>query len=278
MGKFSDLIIVSDLDGTFFGTNGELLQVNLDKIEYFKSEGGLFTFATGRDVPAVDTLIPNAADIVNLSAILSNGSFIYDFRKREKHCERCISIPDFKPFITDIITRFPDVGVRIGIREPQGFFCPNYTELLSKELAPFKKYTYVLSIDEMPQQYWYKAVLIADCGRIDEVKAYIDTLDTSMFTIFKSSPMLLEVLSCDATKGKQLSSLKRYINNLNAKCIGVGDYDNDFELLSMADITASPENAVDKIKNISDIHLCHHTDGAIADLIDILDKNKTVYT
>lgn len=48
MGKFDGILICTDLDGTLLRNDGTISQENLSAIEYFKAEGGYFTFVTGR--------------------------------------------------------------------------------------------------------------------------------------------------------------------------------------------------------------------------------------
>ena len=48
MKKFDGILICTDLDGTILDDNKNISAENLDAIEYFKSEGGLFNFVTGR--------------------------------------------------------------------------------------------------------------------------------------------------------------------------------------------------------------------------------------
>ena len=48
MNKFKGILICTDLDGTLLTDNSTVSKENLDAIDYFKSEGGKFTFITGR--------------------------------------------------------------------------------------------------------------------------------------------------------------------------------------------------------------------------------------
>ena len=48
MKKFEGCLICTDLDGTLFRSDKTVSKENIDAIEYFKSEGGYFTFVTGR--------------------------------------------------------------------------------------------------------------------------------------------------------------------------------------------------------------------------------------
>ena len=48
MKKFDGILICTDLDGTLLNGDSAVSKENLDAIEYFKAEGGIFTFITGR--------------------------------------------------------------------------------------------------------------------------------------------------------------------------------------------------------------------------------------
>lgn len=48
MKKFEGIMICTDLDGTLLSDQCTISKDNLDAIEYFKANGGKFTFITGR--------------------------------------------------------------------------------------------------------------------------------------------------------------------------------------------------------------------------------------
>ena len=48
MGKFDGILICTDLDGTLYRNDKTISKENKEAIEYFKREGGWFTFITGR--------------------------------------------------------------------------------------------------------------------------------------------------------------------------------------------------------------------------------------
>ena len=48
MNKFEGIMICTDLDGTLLSDKHTISPENLDAIEYFKANGGKFTFITGR--------------------------------------------------------------------------------------------------------------------------------------------------------------------------------------------------------------------------------------
>jgi len=79
MGKFDNIAILTDLDKTFLADGAKVVQRNIEAIEYFKSEGGLFTLATGRMHFNLDAIVPNVDKLVNAPAVMCNGTYFYDF-------------------------------------------------------------------------------------------------------------------------------------------------------------------------------------------------------
>ena len=87
--KFDNKLIVSDLDGTFFDSEVGIVRVNVDAINYFKENGGFFTFATGRNEL---TLEPDVIKLVNAPIICCNGSYLYDPESNRRLREICIAL------------------------------------------------------------------------------------------------------------------------------------------------------------------------------------------
>ena len=82
MGLFSDCLFGCDIDGTLL-VNGIINPRNIEKIEYFISEGGYFSLCTGRTVGAVSPVLEK---IKNISpSVVANGCMIYDFETQDVH-------------------------------------------------------------------------------------------------------------------------------------------------------------------------------------------------
>ena len=82
MKPFEHLLILSDLDNTFLGKASRIVPENVEAIERFKSLGGKFAFATGRDPFALLRVVPTAAEIANYPCIVTNGAYVYDFQAK----------------------------------------------------------------------------------------------------------------------------------------------------------------------------------------------------
>ena len=110
MGKFDGILLCTDLDGTLLDDERHVSQKNTEAIEYFKKEGGKFTFVTGR-VPRgarlmLDFIHPNAP------VVAFNGAGIYDF-KDNKLLWGLYLDENAKSVIQYVEQRLPQVGLAI---------------------------------------------------------------------------------------------------------------------------------------------------------------------
>ena len=80
MGIFDKAILISDIDGTLLH-DGIIPDANIDAIEYFKKEGGLFTVATGRGVVAARESYSLLK--CNAPAAVFQGGAVYDYKNEE---------------------------------------------------------------------------------------------------------------------------------------------------------------------------------------------------
>ena len=110
MGKFDGILICTDLDGTLYRKDKTISRENKEAIEYFKSEGGYFTFITGRmpyySVDAFEGVRPN----VPFGCI--NGGGLYDGSKKEYIWT--IELPRESLELVKYIEKlYPTVGVQL---------------------------------------------------------------------------------------------------------------------------------------------------------------------
>ena len=84
----------------------------------------------------------------------------------------------------------------------------------------------------------------------------------------RSWPFGLEMLAKGTHKGVCAKILKEHFNADVLVCIG--DFENDKPMLDAADLSFTPENGWDVLKETVDAVLCDCKDGALGDLIERL--------
>lgn len=270
MKKFEKYLIVSDLDGTFFGEKSEILENNLKALRYFTENGGIFTIASGRDYRTMEEVFPEAKEYFSGAAILCNGVYLYDFQTKSVIDEITLEKKEFLNALTSITQRYPNVGYRISTHE--GYICPYISPFMEQRISKILPLIIRDDLDKYLSIPWHKCVFVAEPEIIQEMEQFANSLNMQKHIVLTSFATLLEILPKEAGKDRKIEALKKYYPNRFTIC--VGDYNNDLDMLKVADLAACPANALDEVKKISKIHLCHHRDGCIADLIYKLDSNE----
>ena len=276
MKKFANKIIVSDLDGTFLGEHEEVVQRNVEAIEYFKRNGGYFTVATGRVAMHVSGAIPCIAELINIPAVTCNGACLFDFRTGKVVASYPIDHDSIMALVTFVKQNFPDVGVRAS--------SPNYCFVTSKDdiknpliAKEFEKYidcdNYINEYETWSDATIFKVVLRLDSERVKEVTAAIREHFGDKFAVTQSWPTIIDIQLGGINKA---SSLEKYVRTTigdGVKMYACGDYINDIEMLTAADVAVCPSNAHESVKKIADVCLCSNAQGLIADLVEYIEKN-----
>lgn len=275
--KFKGILIVSDIDGTFLGNGSRVVPENIEAIERFKAQGGLFTIASGRMYLNVKTVVPEPAKLLNAPAIMANGTCLYDFSAEE--------IIDYAPLDKDLTARalawvresFPTVGIRVSTLT--GFVTDRLTGFIKKDLAPYPNTVRVITDGVWcpRDEVWLKIVFRDEAQVLEDVRAGLEKRFPGAFEYGKSAMRYLEIQMSGCNKASMLVKLRKLAEDKLGRKVTVcacGDYENDLAMLGAADISACPENAIDKVKNIADLCLCHCDKGFIAALIDRLGEKE----
>lgn len=252
MGKFDNILILSDFDGTFAGSKGRMVERNLEAIEYFKSNGGHFTMSTGRLPCMLNIVFPTFREVVNYPLILANGSILYDPKTDTVLSELFYDGVQARIDMNDVISKFNVVK----------FACYTDDGELQSGIMP----------DDAVGDKWRKANLTyATDVEAMRARDYINETYGDRYACFRSSYSFNEVVGVDSGKGKRIPALRQFSDKKLTVCC-IGDFENDIEMLKMGDVAFCPSNAIDEVKNICNHVVCHHDEGAIADMIKIIEE------
>lgn len=274
MNELKDIMIVTDLDGTFFGKKPKLVPRNMAAVEFLKQHGGVFTLATGRLHSNLITAIPMAAELMNAPIIACNGALIYDMRTNEALQETFLPYEIGWEVLDYVRTHFTDCYTRISV--PEGFLSSRElveaSPMLQKDLSTCGEGAFVIApYEEWGRYKWYKFIVRGESDRLDRLRAELEPHYADRLEFSKSGATFFEVQSKGTTKAVMLEPLRRMCEEKNGcpmKIYACGDYENDLDMLRHADVAVCPANALDTVKEICDLVLCHHTEGLIADLVE----------
>lgn len=277
MKKFENIIIASDLDGTFLSSERTEVARNIEKIKYFTENGGIFTISTGRIFPHILAAAPNAREYVNAPVVSCNGMSLYDLRSDSAAKESFFDSEILAEIVNTVYADYPDTGFRGITRDGVVTFQPeNY--YIKSEMEALKTKTYIIERRDLANYKYHKLSFRDTPDVLAKIRAMLEERYEGRFNIFCSEDTILEIQPLGMSKATLLTELRDMLSDGGDQktLYAVGDYENDYEMLLAADVAVCPANALDKIKDICDLCLCDNDSGVIADLIEYIDKNTEV--
>lgn len=272
MGKFDGMLICTDLDGTLLRKDKTISCENLDAIDYFKREGGYFTFVTGR-MPfyvsyVLDTIKPN----VPFGCV--NGGGLYD-TAAGKYIWTAL-MPDRVIELVEFIDNlFPDVGIQISTFY-KAYFCKE-----NQTMAKFRKITnlenLVCHYCNLPEPI-AKVLFGSDCE--ETIKQLESALKShplaNEFNFMRSEKSLYEILPKGINKGVSITKLCEHLKLDVRNTIAIGDYNNDIPMFRQAGIGIAVSNACKEALEAADFVTVSNEEHAIAKVIYDLEAGKYI--
>lgn len=268
--KFSGLLICTDLDGTLYKNDKSISRENSEAIEYFKENGGIFTFITGRmpffSDDAYSRVRPNAP----FGCI--NGGGIYDHRTKEYVWKQPIdpSVSELVRYVTDAM---PDIGIQLNTFDHVYFLrdnesCEWFRDITGMPYLP-------CSLDG-----WDKPLAKIVFSDFDEdaISRLTELLSThpraAEFDFIRSERSLYEILPKGVDKGTVLPRMAEYMGIPIERTVAVGDYNNDIGMIRAAGLGIAVTNARDEVKAVADHITVSNEESAIARIISDIESGK----
>ena len=269
--KISDIVLMSDVDGTLMDEYGAIPKRNVEAIERFTAAGGRFTIATGRALKIAKPLAK--ALPVNFPGVVYNGGAIYDF-VRQEYLAQTFLPKDAGELFRKIWEVFPDCGVILatedGYIDPEGVTRSKHEWWMKRYPETAIRTTKLSEIDSPA----YKALLVQPAEGCRQLHEYVQKHAASFEGVrfVFSDITMFEMLPEGSSKGDAIEKLMALTGVERENIAAIGDYHNDIEMLELADISAAPSNAHADVKEVADLIVGPSYSGAVADLIEHLEE------
>ncbi len=262
--NYSKYLIISDLDGTLINSQHFISQENLDAISFFIKNGGSFAIATGRSKDNIRPYIENLT--LNGPCILYNGGGIYNFQEERFLATELMDKSLVEEYIIYCMKNYKNMVVEI--------FTPDMLYIITPEhiLDPYverEKQVYLrTTLDEVMKKDWIKVLIYDSPESLQKAQSmlkdynFLDKVDS-----FFSQVFYLELIKKGISKGAALERLKNSNQYSDKTIIAVGDYDNDVEMISSADVGIAVSNARECVKDVADIVTVSNDENALHDII-----------
>jgi len=266
---FDGMLICTDLDGTLLRKDKTISKENLEAIEYFKANGGLFTFVTGR----MHFYVREIYDIAKPNAPIgtANGAGIYDYVSDKYLWHTCISNSVLE--LLEFAERnLPEIGFLINTPD-KIYFCND-----NSAMVRFRKITNLpnnICSDYSCFDKPISKIIFADDSKdnIDKLEKLLQTHPLwNDFDFMRSSRDLYEIVPKGHNKGTVLIKLADILGVEMKNTIAIGDYDNDISMISSAGVGIAVANACDAAKAVADRVTVSNEEHAIAKVISDIES------
>lgn len=239
----SDLLFACDLDDTMLDSQKQISPENQKAIADFSSQGGKFVIATGRAVPATEPYVKQL-DIA-YPCVLYNGAAIYDFADR-KFIWTANLLSEAREYLKEILAAFPGVGAEI-LKDEQ-IYVVRKNQYISAHVDVERLDYCEAEPDDIPDG-WFKILMVMDSAILEQVWNFVMEKHYASVDFVKSSCNYIEMLPQNISKGATVMRLAEMLGVKPENTIGMGDYNNDIEMLQLTALSFSPENAPEEVKN-----------------------------
>lgn len=270
MGKFDGILICTDLDGTLLKKDKTVSKENLDAIEYFKANGGRFTFITGRmyfySRETYEIVKPNAPIGCN------NGGGVYDFEQEKYLWSIEVDKEAAKTLMEYIDENIPEVGFNVNTLH-EALFC--------KDNDAMVRFRHLTNLENKTTDY---KTLSEPIGKVVFADLDGENVEKTM-KLLTEHPMadkvgfihsertLVEILPKGVDKGTLVMKISEILNINKNKTIAIGDFDNDISMLKAAKVGIAVSNASENAKAAADLITVSNEEHAIAKVISDIEND-----
>lgn len=266
-------LIGLDLDGTVFNDAKHITNRTIDAIIKAIEKGVIVIPATGRPLnglPQEFLSIPG----VNY-ALTSNGSSIYDFKKKEVIYSDLIDISNAIKVI-EAAQKFDSI-VDVFL-DGSGYTSKNNLELIHDYIPSAPLADYVLNT-----RHFFEGNLVDFILQINKPIEKIHMLFKSMdekqaaickmqefpnITVTSALPNNLEITTATANKGNGLYRLGKLLGIDKDQIMACGDSGNDIEMIKLAGVGVAMGNATKEVKDIADYITSTNEEDGVAKAIE----------
>lgn len=261
-------LIAIDMDGTLLNPQHEITPAVKQAISAARRRGVRIVLTTGRPyIGVLDAL--RQLDMLQAGeyCISYNGALVQNALDGGCVLQETLSFDDFLYF--EAMAR--ELGVHFHAFDFNHLYTPN------KDISRYTIHEALLtgiqvkyrSVDEMdPQMRFPKVMMIDDPQLLDSAIARIPASAYQRFTVLKSAPYFLEILSARVDKGVGVKMLAQHLGIARENVMALGDQGNDYAMVEYAGVGVAMGNAIPELKAIAQYVTKTNVEDGVAHAIE----------
>lgn len=260
-------LYITDLDGTFLNSEGEVSEKSREIVNKMIDDGLLFTVATARSRVSASRILDSLN--LNIPVVLMNGVFIFDPVKekylsaneiREEKAEEVIKVFE-KHRETPFMFSFSNGNIDLEYTALSNSAQQNFYE---ERKTKYKNFQKVSSLSAKEKNIVYFANLVSyEKGQpiFDEI-SHMDGVSAVFYEDTYYDCWYLEVFSEKSSKPGGMEFVKKYTGA--ERTVAFGDNLNDIAMMKAADYCCAVSNGRKEVRDIADKTIGKNTEDAVA--------------
>jgi Cof subfamily protein (haloacid dehalogenase superfamily) len=256
-------LIAADLDGTLMGEDFIISPKVKDAARRAMEKGVRFTIATGR---AFGSVLPFAEELgINSPLICYQGGLIKDHLSGQVIYEQSVPLPLARQLIRFARQRGVHLNVYLDGRAYVERMTPEaryYTRIARAVVYPVGDM--LAFLDRAPMKF----IIILSDDATWPLIAELGALFAGQMRFVRSYPRFVEGIPLGVSKGHALARLADHLGLPLEETIGIGDNDNDLELVERAGLGVAMGNASPALKAAADYIAPHVDEEGVVEVIE----------
>lgn len=268
MDRLKYRLLVSDIDGTLISNDERLAPETIKSIEEFRSAGGRFTLATGRNFPHTLEIIEQLQ--VDVPVILSDGAVLYDPIRKKKEIISSFTWEQLEQLVQECkeISPFNEVFVFACNKETHHYCVygvANHPMIEKYATNWFYQYQVVPSYAVIDTEaYMISAlVMIQDPSVFQQMQKWAER-NSDRFHVHLWEKEIIQVLPYTSTKGDAILALCEHLQIAIEEVAAIGDQLNDLSMAKTAGFFAAMENGDPLVKDTAQLVVPRNDDLGVA--------------
>lgn len=260
-------LVVSDMDGTLLNTEGEVSTRFFNQFSQLKKHNVHFVAASGRQFHSI---VDKLHTIQNDISIIAENGGIMKFDDKE-HVLLKLTTENITKAI-ETLRNIKDIFIVLCGRK-SAYLETNDSEFISRFKKYYSKYSIVEDLTKVTNDDFLKiAVFHFECSETN-IYPHIASLKPDM-QVLVSGQNWLDISHAEANKAYALRILQQELGVTKAETMVFGDYNNDLQMLELADYSYAMANAHIQVKKTARYETKSNAEQGVEIILDELISTK----